>query len=284
MCNYDDKDKENVLCRIDSKFVYRFDDKAVRIIAKMVSEIAAATENKYGDADDLLYNMIKLFDAKDFKKCILLCDKMATNFPNSLGYYFSKVFKASAILSSGGNKDEVPSLLKETKDYFDKNIKDLIKDSGLDIQGMYALIEKTYCRYNKEQKKYLEAVYYAKRSSYLANQTTGLGDDVVKEIDTEYSEIYSCFIKDLLSLPHEERKVICILDDLPLEKPKMFIPVKKDGIASLIELPPGHPVIGDLYVGHPLVPNIYYPIETYKDNLFQSQEMELNYLLQCLTW
>lgn len=76
---------------------------------------------------------------------------------------------------------------------------------------------------------------------------------------------------------------------------KMFIPIEKIADTSggkvsevLISelpdlvLPVGHPIPYEVYVGHPLDKNVYYPISSYQIELLKDKLHEFCYLVQCL--
>ncbi len=97
----------------------------------------------------------------------------------------------------------------------------------------------------------------------------------------DLDKVYSDFIQKLPEIDYSERKLIFIENGLPEFKVDTILPLDISNMGS-IKFPPSHPKKGELYIGHPFKNDTYYPVEDYENQLFQSQVMELNHLLQCL--
>ena len=57
---------------------------------------------------------------------------------------------------------------------------------------------------------------------------------------------------------------------------------RMSNIPSCIKFPMGHPIAGELYIGHPYNPSLYVPYESSEDIFFVDKIHELCYLLECL--
>lgn len=270
---YADAKKETIGFRCPSKYVSRCSEEVCPIISELVSQISEAVENK---PDELMRDILASYQAKDYDKCISLCDKMPPEYPGQL--VVSKIFKAIALIDSNGDQVAARFLLDQAAEILSVNTLELDKDA---LANWCAVVEHQYGKLNHSNKDYLEALYNSKRAISIASGRATLDEDL-GEYKRQYATSYACFLEEFSSYPYDKRKVICVVDDLPLERPKTFIPLTKEEAGKLIKFPPGHPVANELYVGHPHEPNRYYPIETYEDHLFQSQVMELNHILQSL--
>ena len=120
------------------------------------------------------------------------------------------------------------------------------------------------------------------RSLWETKAAMFLHSSKIKELNEHFYRRYNDALSSLTSLPYNNRKVLYITDELPPEKPQTFLPMLESEISKHLEFPPGHPVIGEFYIGHPYKPETYFPIKDYENELFKSQVMELNNLMQCL--
>lgn len=57
---------------------------------------------------------------------------------------------------------------------------------------------------------------------------------------------------------------------------------RMSNIPGCFKFPTGHPVAGELYIGHPFNPSLYVPYSESEDIFFDDKIDELTYLLQCL--
>jgi len=103
-------------------------------------------------------------------------------------------------------------------------------------------------------------------------------NEIIDEINSIYSKH---IITNFSNMDYLKRKVIYFDDNFNSFKPKSIFPLNVHNKGNL-KFPPSHPVHGQLYVGHPFIENLYYPIEDYENYLFQSQVMELSSLLKSL--
>ena len=99
-------------------------------------------------------------------------------------------------------------------------------------------------------------------------------DKLFKEIDAKY---YQTFFEQ----PYNKRKIIAVSDSVTDLTPESFevIDIHKTGNFSF---PIGHPVSGQLYVGHPFVKDKYLPIDIYDLELLEDRLREFCYVVQSL--
>ena len=114
-------------------------------------------------------------------------------------------------------------------------------------------------------------------SSYKSKLPTILKNPLAGIIN----EIYSNKNKDFFAKDYRVRKMF-----IPIEKiadisggkvPEVLI----SELPNLV-LPVGHPIPYEVYVGHPLDKNVYYPISSYQVELLKDKIHEFCYLVQCL--
>ena len=131
-----------------------------------------------------------------------------------------------------------------------------------------------------ELKKENSSVAFAKLielSSYKSKLPAILKDPLAGVIN----ELYTNKNKDFFAKDYRVRKMF-----IPIEKiadisggkvPEVLI----SGLPNLV-LPVGHPIPYEVYVGHPLDKNVYYPISSYQVELLKDKIHEFCYLVQCL--
>ncbi len=114
-------------------------------------------------------------------------------------------------------------------------------------------------------------------SSYKSKLPTILKNPLAGIIN----EIYSNKNKDFFAKDYRVRKMF-----IPIEKiadisggkvPEVLI----SELSNLV-LPVGHPIPYEVYVGHPLDKNVYFPISSYQVELLKDKIHEFCYLVQCL--
>ena len=114
-------------------------------------------------------------------------------------------------------------------------------------------------------------------SSYKSKLPTILKNPLAGIIN----EIYSNKNKDFFAKDYRVRKMF-----IPIEKiadisggkvPEVLI----SELPNLV-LPVGHPIPYEVYVGHPLDKNVYFPISLYQVELLKDKIHEFCYLVQCL--
>ena len=130
------------------------------------------------------------------------------------------------------------------------------------------------------KKKENSSVAFAKLielSSYKSKLPAILKDPLAGVIN----ELYTNKNKDFFAKDYRVRKMF-----IPIEKiadisggkvPEVLI----SELPNLV-LPVGHPIPYEVYVGHPLDKNVYYPISSYQVELLKDKIHEFCYLVQCL--
>lgn len=90
------------------------------------------------------------------------------------------------------------------------------------------------------------------------------------------------YSKNFIDIPSHQRKFLVITDDY-FYLPESFKVIKYDGSnLSGIMFKNGYPSKNTIYICHPYNPYIYYPSESYQEDIFENQLNELRELLQCL--
>ena len=114
-------------------------------------------------------------------------------------------------------------------------------------------------------------------SSYKSKLPAILKDPLAGVIN----ELYTNKNKDFFAKEYRVRKMF-----IPIERTSDFTggKISEILISELpnLVLPVGHPIPYEVYVGHPLDKNVYYPVSSYQVELIKDKIHEFCYLVQCL--
>lgn len=157
---------------------------------------------------------------------------------------------------------------------FEMDVDDLDED---DSQLYYELSYlKGFILFRKE--KYEESLFYLKAALKNCNDI-----EIIEDITDNIFECTSKYlVDDLLQKDYYSRKLIYIEDDFILYKPEKMNTINIKYIKDQLKFPGGAPVPGELYIGHPYIPEVYFPIEDYETFLFESKVNEASRIFQAL--
>ncbi len=210
----------------------------------------------------------KIEKAKEEKNWELLLS-LSEEYIQFVSYFSLKVFgllqKTQALLQLN-RIEEAKTTYTIAENLFEEN-KEQEEDKELLELSYVELTEAKQLFYEKE-KKYEELYFYLNKNS---NYTS------VENIKTTYKEMIDNFDK----INDRNRKVIYVDSKLPTSRTENILPIDINYTGNL-KFPIGHPKKGELYVAHPLRPNVYYHTSNYEEMLWDSQTMELNTFLQNL--
>lgn len=237
---------------------------------KNVFERAFNEDKEY---DSLIEERDK-FWGNDWQKVSEIMDKLIEIAPDWYGHYCDK---ARALIEIG----DLVEAEKAFKIGFDK----FYKENGIiDNSSNWSESEKS----NFAIVKYNESLLFGKKNLIIEsvkslNESIRFTKDEEKRANRlrKKDELLNALSEDLINFDYNERKVIYLDGELSFYNPSNILPLEISKTKEL-KFPAGHPVAGQLYVGHPFVPNLYYPIEDYETSLFESQAMELSSFLKSL--
>lgn len=231
-------------------------------------------------------------DEGNWEKAASLADEGIKASENNHIFYYYKV------CALGGQSlfDEALKLINLTIRVFEKNYGDrwadeivksehvLIKTS--EEKNIYAppdMIKAEYVLIKSKEAEYCDELNRPYDSVWSYNEACRYESDLQeKEIyKTRIDEAYKKLSENFSGLDYKIRKVMCVSDVLPERRPESFVLLTSENLPQ-IKFSPGHPVEGELYVGHPYREDVYFPFKGYEQELFQDKEMELTYFLQCL--
>lgn len=97
--------------------------------------------------------------------------------------------------------------------------------------------------------------------------------------DLESEELWQNYTT---TVSYQKRKLIMPLRDISGCNSRDIEVFRMDHIPTCIQFPIGHPIPGTIYIGNPIVPNMYIPYEGYEFEFFKTKVYEYCRLLQCL--
>lgn len=238
---------------------------------KNVFERAFNEDKEY---DLLCEEYDEAYNDDDWQKALSIIDKLIKIKPDYYWNYFNKAWvlyfldnwlEAEKILKVAFDKFYKVNGFKDNSDKWSDYVKSkfafgkiiesyLFEEKNLIIESVKSLNESI--RFTKDEEKRANRLRYK-------------------------DELLDALSEDLINFDYNERKVIYLDGELSFYNPSNILPLEISKTKEL-KFPAGHPVAGQLYVGHPFVPNLYYPIEDYETSLFESQAMELSSFLKSL--
>ena len=232
----------------------------LRKLAENLDSIASKVDKVQGD-DDIKFQ--EFIDAVETEQDINSAYKILNDFESKFGtdnfYYPYMRLKFEVLADDSQAIIECADTLLEI---YDDNLKDIKKEA-------YKF---------KAQAQYKIGEYQNARHSFFKgtdNPSVELKTDkLFKDIDAKY---YQTFFE----LPYNKRKIIAVSNSVTDLTPESFevVDIHKAGNFSF---PIGHPVSGQLYVGHPFVKDKYLPIDTYDLELLEDRLREFCYVVQSL--
>ena len=232
----------------------------LRKLAENLDSIASKVDKVQGD-DDIKFQ--EFIDAVETEQDINSAYKILNDFESKFGtdnlYYPYMRLKFEVLADDSQSIIECADTLLEI---YDDNLKDIKKEA-------YKF---------KAQAQYKIGEYQNARHSFFKgtdNPSVELKTDkLFKDIDAKY---YQTFFE----LPYNKRKIIAVSNSVTDLTPESFevVDIHKAGNFSF---PIGHPVSGQLYVGHPFVKDKYLPIDTYDLELLEDRLREFCYVVQSL--
>ena len=123
-----------------------------------------------------------------------------------------------------------------------------------------------------------EAVYFA------TDEKDNFDDSVVikQEAENDFQEYEKEYTSSFLTLPYNQRKILMPVKEYVSLKQDALSVIRIDNLPTEITFPMGHPISEHVYVGHPLLPHRYIPIEDYQRELVEDKVREFCEIAQCL--
>lgn len=213
---------------------------------------------------------------------------------------------AEKYLSEGGVESRYQRIKaflfwKQLNEYLEKNLDKqlLAMPESERIKLMPQLLEETH--QTQQAKNYLKVLENTNWDDYSGSKWEELGEMYVllkylydcsnstrklayamkegnENLWKDFSKKYN---ENFIKLPYKERKLIVPMEELPAELPDSFCALNINDMPN-ITFPFGHPQPDKIYIGHPLRPNFYLPMEHYQLELLDDQLRELCEVVQAL--
>lgn len=130
------------------------------------------------------------------------------------------------------------------------------------------------------RRDFLYASSLAKDARY-EDQELGI-EGFIRDLSIDYfNRVDDVYKSSFLSLPYFERKLLMVVKDYTDLSATHFSVFQIDHRPD-ISFPVGHPIANQLYVGHPYLPNVYIPFDTYELTLVEDRVREFCLLSQYL--
>ena len=109
------------------------------------------------------------------------------------------------------------------------------------------------------------------------------GDVLIKDVaKRDFDHLEKSCVENFITRPYHERKVLMpVREYVNLNQDRVSV-IRMDNLPASINFPIGHPVVNQLYVGHPFIPTKYIPYENYQLELVEDKVREFCMLAQSL--
>ena len=261
---------------IETKYIKEKEngDQFFSLLSTLVKNIAFELNKKEEEFDEAYGKIRELFEEDKIIESLTVIDKYLNEDNDDLMLHFYKalaLYDNEQLLEAQKHIELSFNLLEERVGNFENS-----EEWSDEVASFYAELRELNSIINYGLKNYEKALWEINGAYFLTKDTSNKAD--YKETR---EEVLEGFMENISDLDFHKRRLIYIETDLPTFKPDTILPLRMDDLKSFV-FPPSHPIKGELYVGHPLQPNYYYPLEDYEQLLFESQFVELNHLLQCL--
>lgn len=151
-------------------------------------------------------------------------------------------------------------------------------------EGSPAYVELSYFIYSAAEylKDLKNARAYAMEDIVYATDETYLGGSIKENATTDFVKYEKEYTDSFLTLPYNQRKILMPVKDYVSLKQDALSVIRIDNLPTEIAFPMGHPISEHVYVGHPLLPHRYIPIEDYQRELVEDKVREFCEIAQCL--
>ena len=232
------------------------DSNNLRKIADGLNVIASRFKKEESDEEKLFDAFLDAVSNENVPEAERILNDYEEKFGQDNLFYYMRMLYANL----AGN----PELLLESADL----VIDLINDGDVKCEAyrMKATAQAALGDFSEARRS-----YFMGSENPLAQLRT---DTNFKKIDTEFYESFC-------DIPYSKRKIIALSGKVTDLSPTSFevLDIKK---VPFLSFPIGHPVDGELYVGHPFVKNRYLPLETYDLELLEDRLREFCMLAQSL--
>ena len=157
---------------------------------------------------------------------------------------------------------------------------------GLDKTDL-AYAELSYLKYASYQElgNYIEARKYALTAAIYEDDEPCYDNGLSKKEDAknDFFSLDDNFAEHFLEMPYQQRKVLMVVDTYTdLYQKHMQVISLSSAEDTKINFPLGHPRSKQIYIGHPLIPSKYIPLENYQLEFVEDKIREFCLLAQNL--
>lgn len=149
----------------------------------------------------------------------------------------------------------------------------LVKEQPHKIFFDLARLKKNRGKFKEARQYYIQAMDVEDRSDKK------FYSDEYNDFMTSNRELWNNYT---INTPYNERKIIMPVNDISGCACENITVIQRNELPKCIKFPVGHPIVNELYIGHPHNPSVYIPYNDYETHFFLDRVDELSYVLQCL--
>lgn len=237
----------------------------IKFVKKLIVKIKKNENERKLQLDKFIKQFDNVYQKQNYNEALDIANSVIDSYDD----YFVGYFYKAILLNELGKYNDGLNFVNDTITRF--GFKENEEVSNNEIYSNFLTI-KSEILYNLN--KYYDAAFSFANSNKIYSQQD-------KFLYHDSDVYYQKFIQDFFEIEFNNRKIILISKDFPLDQPESFLIILKNKIPE-IKFPLGHPYEDELYFAHPFKKDIYYHSSNYENMLMQEKLMELNDILECL--
>ena len=229
-----------------------------------------------GEEKDIYDEVVELENQEQYDSALEKLNQLMTNAEVN-NDALSHFWKGRILVKKSLASNDIDDMRFQTANNEFKKVRELTDDKDLIGYSYYWTAE----NYN------LFGQFYNARNLFLLSMESS-SEDIREHSKQEFEEmeqhLSNVFDNYTTQYEYKDRKFLMPVNDYEIagclvEGIDTF---RMSNIPSCIKFPMGHPIAGELYIGHPYNSSLYVPYEKSEDTFFVDKVHELCYLLECL--
>lgn len=245
-----------------------------RLIAEMFDEMAHAIEAEESICD----KVNRLIEAGKSEEALAMIKRLLAEKPENASYLYEGMGDVYYNLEDYNNAIKSYNNAIMHIDSSDKKWLARIRH-GL----LLAMIESDYDNVASMRKYAWFASQYGDDTDIVGiSNDDGEGFTTKQDAEFLFRKLDDYYGEEFLKIPYNERKILMPVKEYTELDQDVVNVIRIDRVPKNINFPQGHPIVNQLYIGHPLCPEKYMPFESHQRELLVEKLREFCYFVQAL--